>query len=217
MYLIGLTGGMGSGKSTAAARFAYHGAVLIDADGVAREIVAVGEPVLADLAARFGTDILRPDGSLDRTELARRAFVDDASRSDLNAITHPRIAGRIATRIAELEGEVAPDALVVVDHPLLIETGQVRRFDAVVVVVADERRRVRRLVEQRGMDEADVRARIGSQVTDDERRAVASHVLDNDGSREELEARIDALVPALRAEAARVAGQEAATHRENRR
>lgn len=203
MYLVGLTGGIGSGKSTVARLLAAEGAEIIDADQVARAIVEPGEPALSEITERFGSDVLRPDGALDRAELARRAFVDDESRLALNAITHPRVAARIASRIAELGATLPEDALVVVDHPLLIETGQTRRFDAVVVVLADEERRVRRLVDERQHDEADVRARIASQVDDDDRRAAATHLVTNDEGRGELERQVAALAHALRAEAGR--------------
>jgi dephospho-CoA kinase len=195
MYLVGLTGGMGSGKSTVAELLASHGARIIDADQVARKIVEPGEPALAELAEHFGADILDEDGRLNRAELARRAFVDAETRARLNAITHPRVAARIAERIAQLGGDptVADADLIVVDHPLLIETGQAGRFDAVVVVLAEVERRVRRLTEDRGLDEADVRARIASQASDDARRAAATHLIDNDAGVDELRAQVAAL------------------------
>jgi len=204
MYLIGVTGGIGSGKSTVTRRLAEHGAEVIDADEVARAIVAPGEPALAELAERFGSEILCPDGTLDRAELARRAFVDERERRALDRITHPRVAARIAERIAWLAGETdaAASQLVVVDHPLLVETGQAARFDTVVVVLADEERRVRRLAEDRGLDEADVRARMRQQVDDDARRAAATHVIVNDGAREDLLRTVDALHQELVAAAA---------------
>ncbi len=195
MYLVGVTGGIGSGKSTVAERLAEHGAEVIDADEVAREIVAPGEPALEELVDRFGSGILRPDGTLDRAELARRAFVDDGERRALDRITHPRVAARIAERIAWLAGEAdgSEPQLIVVDHPLLIETGQTARFDTVVVVLAEEERRIRRLIDDRGLDEADVRARMRQQVDDDRRRAAATHLIVNDGSREDLLEAVDAL------------------------
>lgn len=203
MYLVGVTGGIGSGKSTVAQRLAEHGAEVIDADDVARDIVAPGEKALSELAERFGSEILRPDGTLDRAELARRAFVDEHERRALDRITHPRVAARIAERIARLAGDTdSGNRLVVVDHPLLIETGQSARFDTVVVVLADEERRVRRLVEDRGLGEADVRARMRQQVDDQARRAAATHVLVNDGSREDLLQAVDALHEELMAAAA---------------
>jgi len=195
MYLVGLTGGIGSGKSTVAQRLRTLGCEVIDADAVAREIVGPGESTLSELAARFGANIVREDGTLDRAELARIAFADDATRADLDRITHPRIASRIAERIAQLGAvaDASPDQLVVVDHPLLIETGQAGRFDAVVVVMADAEVRVRRLVEQRGLDQTDARARLRAQADDDQRRAAATHVVHNDGTLDELLSRVDAV------------------------
>jgi dephospho-CoA kinase len=214
MYLVGLTGGIGSGKSTVARLLADHGARIIDADEVAREIVEPGEPALAELADHFGPDILDSHGRLDRAELARRAFVDDATRARLNAITHPRVAARIAERIAQLGGdpEVDPADVIVVDHPLLIETGQAGRFDAVVVVLAEVERRVRRLTEERGLDEGDVRARVGAQASDAARRAAATHLIDNDHDRDHLRAQVDDLFTELLTQA-----REAATVRDFRR
>lgn len=189
MFLVGLTGGIGSGKSTVAERLRMLGCEVID----------------ADLAERFGPSILQEDGALDRKELARVAFADDEARADLDRITHPRIAARIAERIAQIGAAVGAtdEDMVVVDHPLLIETGQTGRFDAVVVVLADEELRVRRLVEARGLDEADVRARIRAQVDDRYRREVATHLVHNDGSLEELLARVDAVHADLAAAAGR--------------
>lgn len=189
MFLVGLTGGIGSGKSTVAGIFRERGWPVIDADAVAREIVAAGEPALTDLARRFGDDIVRADGSLDRAALARVAFADAASRADLDRLTHPRIAARIAERLAVLAAEQErPEPLIAaVDHPLLIETGQVGRFDEVVVVLADEATRLDRLVRHRGLDREDVRARMRAQVSDDDRRAVATHVIVNEGSLTDLE------------------------------
>lgn len=195
MQLIGLTGGIGSGKSTVAARLRALGCEVIDADGVAREVVARGEPALADLVARFGTSILRDDGTLDRQELARLAFADDEARADLDRITHPRVAARIAERIAQIGAAVdaSHDEVVVVDHPLLIETGQTGRFDAVLVVMADEELRVRRLVNSRGLEESDVRARMRAQADDARRRQVATHIVHNDADMEDLHAQVDAV------------------------
>jgi dephospho-CoA kinase len=193
VYLVGLTGGIGSGKSTAADRFAALGVPVINADVVAREVVAPGEPVLAELVARFGAGILQEDGSLDRPALADIVFNDPEARADLDRLTHPTIAGRMAARIAELsagwEGPGPP--LVVVDHPLLIETGQAGRFDTVVVVLVPVEERVRRLVENRGLREEDARARIAIQTDDDTRRRVADHVLDNAGSIDDLHRQVD--------------------------
>ncbi|HSK24886.1 MAG TPA: dephospho-CoA kinase [Egicoccus sp.] len=204
MYLVGLTGGIGSGKSTVARRLAERGLVVVDADLVARQVVEPGEPALADIAARFGDHLVRADGGLDRQGLADVVFADDGARHDLDRIMHPRIAARIAERIAALDAswEGAGPKLAVVDHPLLIETGQANRFDAVVVVLAPIEVRVRRLVEQRGLGEPDARARIAAQCTDDERRAAATHVVDNTGDLAALQAAADRLFDDLVAAAA---------------
>lgn len=190
MFLVGLTGGIGSGKSTVAEIFRGCGWPVIDADAVAREVVAVGEPALDELTRRFGADILQADGTLDRAALARVAFVDADARADLDRLTHPRIAARIAERLAVLAAEQdRPEPLIAaVDHPLLIETGQAGRFDEVVVVLADEATRLDRLVRHRGLEPQDVQARMRAQVSDEQRRAVATHVIVNDGSLAELEA-----------------------------
>jgi dephospho-CoA kinase len=200
VYLVGLTGGIGSGKSTVAARLAEHGVPVVDADQVAREIVAPGEPALADLVAHFGGEILAEDGSLDRAGLAAIAFADEDQRATLNAITHPRIAERVTARLQHLEDEGAE--LVVLDHPLLLESDPTGRVDTIVVVLAPEELRVTRLVEQRGLDEADVRARMRAQLDDETRRARADHVLDNDGDLDTLLARTDELLIRLREAAA---------------
>ncbi len=203
MYLVGLTGGIGSGKSTVAQRLAALGCVVIDADQVAREVVEPGMPVLDALVGRFGRGILGADGALDRSALAALAFGDETSRADLDRLTHPEIAGRIAADVARLAVE-RPDAIVVVDHPLLLETGQAGRFDAVVVVLADESTRVARLVRGRGMTEDQARARMRAQVDDRARRAAATFVLDNDGTREQLLAAVDELHARIAARAAAV-------------
>jgi dephospho-CoA kinase len=195
MFRIGLTGGIGSGKSTAAARFASLGAVVIDADELAREVVAVGTPGLARLVERFGAQVLRPDGSLDRPALGQRVFGDDAALADLNAIVHPLVA----ERSAELMAAAGPDAVVVYDVPLLVENDLAGGFDAVVVVEAPLELRLKRLA-GRGLDEATARARIARQASDEQRRAVATVVLDNSSSRADLERQVKAawrqLVPA---------------------
>jgi dephospho-CoA kinase len=203
MYLVGLTGGIGSGKSTVAARLAEHGVPVVDADQVAREVVEPGEAALEEIAAHFGRDVLTPDGALDRPALARLAFVDDEQRAALDGIMHPRIYERIVERVTELAEGRAP--LVVVDHPLLLETDQAATFDAVVVVLAPEEVRVRRLVEHRGLDEQDVRARMRAQTDDETRRRLADHAIENAGDVEELRRRADAILDELR-RAARAVG-----------
>jgi dephospho-CoA kinase len=200
MYLVGLTGGIGSGKSTVAARLAERGAEVINADVIAREVVEPGGPALPGLVERFGEEILQDDGRLDRRALAAIAFADDRSRADLDRLTHPHVAGRIASRIAELGGQegARSDQIVVVDHPLLIETQQTGRFDAVVVVVAPRDVRTARLCEHRGLDREDVEARMRAQVDDDARRAAATHLVDNSGDLEGLLDQVDVVYESLR-------------------
>jgi dephospho-CoA kinase len=207
VYLVAVTGGIGSGKSTVTARFAERGCPVIDADRVAREVVEPGEPALAELAERFGDDMIRSDGSLDRAALASIVFVDDEARADLERITHPRVAARMAERIAELNAEPGsrPHRVVVVDHPLLVETTQAGRFDAVVVVLAPVAVRLQRLADERGMDPEDVRARMAAQATDAERRAVATHVVDNSGDLASLLAQVDRIHADLLVRSERVA------------
>lgn len=201
MHLIGLTGGIGSGKSTVARLFAERGAVVVDADRVAREVVEPGEGALARIVERFGEDVLTPEGSLDRAAMAAIVFADDEARAALEAITHPAIRERIAERVAavaELEEADGHERIVVVDHPLLVESGAAAGFGTVVVVEAPEEVRVQRLVDARGMDEADARARIATQADDATRRAAATHVIDNAGPTEELAAQVDAILAEVR-------------------
>jgi dephospho-CoA kinase len=189
IVMVGLTGGIGAGKSEVARRLAELGARVIDADRLAREVVAPGTEGLAEVVSEFGPEILGPDGALDRPAMGRRVFGDADARHRLEAIIHPRVRARTAELVAE-----APSGSVVVnDVPLLVEAGRVSGFDLVVVVQADEGSRVRRLMDIRGMSEAEARSRIAAQATDEQRRAVADVVLDNDGSLEELRAAVDEL------------------------
>jgi dephospho-CoA kinase len=183
---IGLTGGIGSGKSTVAALLAEHGARVVDADRIAREVVAPGTPGLAAVVAEFGDRVLTEDGALDRPALAGTVFGDPAARARLDAVVHPLVRARAA----ELVAEAPADSVVVQDVPLLVETGQAGLYDLVLVVEADVGTRVARLVD-RGLSEDDARARIASQATDEQRRAVADTVLRNDGDRAELAAQVD--------------------------
>ena len=189
MFRLGLTGGIGSGKSTVSARLADHGAVVIDYDQLAREAVELGTPGLTAIAERFGGDVIAADGTLDRTALGAVVFGDDAARADLEAITHPAI---LDLAIA-LEATVPDDGVVVHDHPLLVEMGMAAFCDLVVVVDVPEDVQVERLVTLRGMTEADARARLAAQTSREERAAVADVVLDNSGSIADLEARVDEL------------------------
>ena len=182
MLRIGLTGGIGAGKSTVSATFDECGGIIVDGDKIAREVVEPGTEGLAALVEAFGEDILLPDGALDRPALAAKAFGDEESRKTLNGIVHP-LVGR---RREEIISGVSDDDIVVEDIPLLVESGMAPMFPLVVVVHADAEERVRRLVEQRGMPEKDARARIAAQASDEQRRAVADVWLDNSASQEEL-------------------------------
>lgn len=187
--MVGLTGGIGSGKSEVARRLAELGAVVIDSDRLAREVVEPGTEGLAEVVAAFGPEVLGPDGALDRPALGRRVFADEAARHRLEAIIHPRVRARSA----ELIAAAPPDAVVVNDVPLLVESGIGAGFDLVVVVAASEPSRLSRLARYRGMSAEEARSRMAAQATDEQRRAVADVVLDNDGSLEELRAAVDRL------------------------
>jgi dephospho-CoA kinase len=195
--MVGLTGGIGSGKSTVAAILAKRGAVVVDADAIARMVVEPGMPALAALAEAFGAEILRPDGSLDRAALAERAFVTDESRKQLEAITHPAIGTEFLAQVA-----AAPaDGIVVHDVPLLVESTRGFEYGAVIVVEAPMKVRLDRL-EARGVPRADAERRIALQASDEQRRAVATWVLDNSGDHADLERQIDAIWPELERRAA---------------
>ncbi len=181
MLRIGLTGGIGSGKSTVAGLLAQRGARIVDADVLARQVVAPGTPGLAAVVDAFGDRVLSADGSLDRPALAAVVFGDPSARATLDGIVHPLVRARAVELIAALPD----DAVVVQDIPLLVETGQAASFDLVLVVEAELETRVARLV-QRGLSEDDARARIAAQATDEQRRAVADVVLDNSGSPDHL-------------------------------
>jgi dephospho-CoA kinase len=182
MLRIGLTGGIGAGKSVLSATFAQCGGIIVDGDVIAREVVEPGTEGLASLVDAFGNDILLPGGALDRPALAAKAFRDDDARQRLNGIVHPLVG----KRRAEIIAAVHDDAVVVEDIPLLVESGMAPLFPLVVIVHADVEVRLRRLVEQRGMPEEDARARIAAQADDEQRRAVADVWLDNSGTQEDL-------------------------------
>lgn len=181
MIRVGLTGGIGSGKSTVARLLAEQGALVIDADQIAREVVKPGEPALTEIIERFGPEVVASDGSLDRGALAAIVFADTAALSDLNAITHPRIA----QRTAELMEQAADDAVVVYDVPLMVENNATDEWDAVIVVEADHQVRVHRLIE-RGLSPEDIEARMSRQASDEERRAVADVLIVNSGDLDDL-------------------------------
>ncbi|HUP99299.1 MAG TPA: dephospho-CoA kinase [Aeromicrobium sp.] len=186
---VGLTGGIGSGKSTVSALLADRGALVIDYDLLAREVVEVGAPALAAIVDRFGPGVLHVDGSLNRPALGEIVFADDDARRDLEAITHPAIG-----ELAWSRDEAAPDGSVVVhDHPILVEVGLAGLMDVVVVVDVPEEIQVDRLVRLRGVTEADARARIAAQASREERLAAADVVIDNSGGVAELTAAVDAL------------------------
>lgn len=196
---VGLTGGMGAGKSSVAARLREHGALVVDADAIAREVVAPGSAGLAAIVERFGDDVLRADGSLDRAALGAKAFADDAARRDLEAITHPRIAARTV----ELMGQAAPGQVIVHDIPLLVELHREGDYDLVVVVDAPVDVRVQRLADHRSIPEDVARQRIAAQATAEQRRAVADVWIDNTGDADALKAAVDAawnerIVPLVR-------------------
>ena len=186
MLRIGLTGGIGSGKSTVSALLAARGAVIVDADRIAREVVEPGTPGLAQVVETFGEQVLAADGSLDRAALAAVVFADPEARRQLDEIVHPLVRARAS----EIAAAAPPDAVVVNDVPLLVETGQASSYDLVLVVEADPETRVSRLV-QRGLTAEDARARMAAQASDGQRRAVADVVLDNSGTPEELAEQVD--------------------------
>lgn len=192
---VGLTGGVASGKSTVSAMLADLGAVVIDADRLAREVVAPGTDGLAEVVAAFGPEVLTPDGELDRPAVGAIVFADEDRRRVLERIIHPRVRARGA----ELEAAAPPGALVVHDIPLLAETGQAAAFDAVVVVDAPAELQVERMLAQRGMSREDAEARIAAQASREDRRAIATYVIDNTGTLEDLRARVAEVVAALRA------------------
>jgi dephospho-CoA kinase len=189
MVMVGLSGGIGSGKSSVAARLAELGAIVVDADALAREVVARGTDGLAEVVAEFGPEVLTADGDLDRPAMGRLVFGDPARRAALERIIHPRVRARTAEVIAA----APPDAVLVNDIPLLVETGQASWFELVVMVFAETGIRVGRLVRDRGMTEADARARIAAQASDEQRRAFGGVAIVNDGTPAELREAVDAL------------------------
>jgi dephospho-CoA kinase len=181
-----MTGGVASGKSTVAAMLRSLGAVVVDADALAREVVAPGTPGLAAVVAEFGAEMLGPDGGLDRTRLGTLVFAEPARRSALEGIVHPLVRARAA----EIEASAPPDAVVVHDIPLLVETGQASSFDAVLVVDVPVEVQVARAVRDRGWSEEEARSRIAAQASREERLAAATYVVDNAGTIEDLRQRV---------------------------
>jgi dephospho-CoA kinase len=199
VYLVGLTGGIGSGKSTVAERFVEAGAELIDADQVARDVVVPGKPAYKKIVEHFGDGILDDEGFIDRPALGAIVFADPAKRAVLNELTHPPVIEAIAD---QLEILTAFDGVVVLDVPLLVEGGVDRGYDAIVVVAAKPETQVQRLVAGRGMSEQEARQRIAAQAPLEDKIAAATHVLWNEGSIEELRDEADRLAREL-TEAAR--------------
>lgn len=193
MVKVGLTGGIGAGKSEVSRLLASYGAVIVDADRIAREVVEPGTPGLAAVVAEFGEEILAPDGTLDRPKLGSVVFNDTDRLAALNAIVHPLVG----ERSAELERAAGDEAVVVHDVPLLAENGLAPLYDQVIVVDAAPETQLDRLVRLRGMDEGEARARMAAQATREERLAVADVVIGNDGPLAELEPRVRKVWDAL--------------------
>jgi dephospho-CoA kinase len=198
MLLVALTGGIASGKSTVARRLEELGAVIVDADQVARQVVEPGEPALARIAEEFGPEVIAADNSLDRAALGAIVFSDPEGRQRLNAITHPAVLDRSRALFAAA-GDADPDAIVVYDIPLLVEAGRSDEFDLRVVVHAATETRVSRMIELRGMTREEALHRINSQATDTDRFAIADVVIDADGTLEHTLEQTDALWENLRA------------------
>jgi len=201
MLQLALTGNIASGKSTVAALLVDHGATLIDADGLAREAVAPGTPTLAAIVDRFGEAVLLPDGSLDRAVLRRRVFTDPVARDALNAIVHPTVGRLREARVAEARAR--GDAVVISDIPLLFEVGLEHAFEGVILVDAPAAVRLSRIVSDRGLAPAEAQAMIDAQWPSERKRADATWVIDNHGSRAQLEADVAALWQTLMGRLAR--------------
>ena len=204
MLMVGLTGGIGAGKSTVAARLAERGAIVIDADAIAREVVEPGMPALQKLVEHFGPEILQPDGSLDRPKLGGIAFVNDETRKELEAITHPAIGELFLRRV----GEAPAGSVVIHDVPLLVESKRGFEYAAVIVVEAPLDVRLDRL-EERGVLRDDARRRIELQASDEDRRQVATWIVDNSGDLDHLHRQVDAIWSELERMASEKAAQEA--------
>jgi dephospho-CoA kinase len=200
VLLVGLTGGIGSGKSTVARLIDRRGAVVIDADQLAREAIAAGTEEFDLVVAAFGRGVVRPDGELDRAALAAQIFADPGRKAALEAIVHPRVARLFADRVEPYRDT---DRILVYVTPLLVEVGLAPAFDVVVVVTASPHLRVSRVASERSLDPEDVRRRMAAQATDAQRAEVADILLDNDGTLRELEAQVDRLWAELTARAGR--------------
>jgi dephospho-CoA kinase len=187
VLLVGLTGGIGAGKSTVSALLAEKGAVIVDADAITRQLQRPGEPVFAAMVERFGAGIVAADGTLDRQAVADLVFSDSQALADLNAIVHPAVGAEIARRLGE---EAETDHLVILDVPLMVEGGRTG-FVGLIVVDVDPEIAVQRLVDQRGMREDDARARMARQASREERLAKADRVIDNSGTLDDLRRQVD--------------------------
>jgi dephospho-CoA kinase len=187
---VGLTGGIGAGKSEVTRRFEALGAAIIDADAIAHDVVAVGTPGLDAVIAEFGSEMLAADGSLDRAKLAAVVFSDDAARARLNAIVHPLVGARVAELMADA-ADRDPDGIVVNDVPLIVEAGVADRYDVIVVVDAPVEAQLDRLTLLRGMDRDAAQARIAAQATREQRLAIVDHIIVNEGDLAALDAQVD--------------------------
>ena len=208
MYLVGLTGGIASGKTTVAARLVEHGAELIDADQIAREVVEPGKPAYRKIVEHFGTEILDAEGFIDRPALGAIVFGDPAKRVLLNELTHPPVIEEIAQRLELLQ---TFDGVVLVDVPLLVESNVDRGYEAIIVVAAKPETQLQRLIELRGMSAEHAQDRIAAQSSVDEKLAVATHVIWNEGSLDDLLARVDEVAEDLVRRAKEKAEHEAAS------
>jgi dephospho-CoA kinase len=201
MLRVGLTGGIGSGKSTVSERLAALGAVILDADKAARVVVEPGTPGLAQIAATFGPGVLAPDGSLDRPKLAAIVFTDESALAKLNAITHPLIHDHIQAAEEAAIQAGGEDLVLVHDVALLAEWGRAKEFDLVIVVDVPTETQVERLTKQRGLPEDQARARIAAQATRDQRLAIADIIIDNSGTKADLDRRVTEVWSDLKARA----------------
>jgi dephospho-CoA kinase len=190
MRVLGLTGGIGSGKSMVAQMFARLGAVVIDADQLAREVVEPGQPALQEIVATFGRDMLLPDGRLDRPKLARIIFADPVERAKLDAITHPRIRARMDE---EIKARRSGPGVLIVDIPLLYENNRMNQVERVIVVWVDPQTQVRRIRQRDGLSAEAARQRIAAQMPLEAKRARADHVIDNSGTKEDTRRQVEAI------------------------
>jgi len=190
MRVLGLTGGIGSGKSMVAQMFAELGAVVIDADQLAREVVEPGQPALQEIASTFGPDVLLPDGRLDRPKLAGIIFSDPAERAKLDAITHPRIRERME---GQIEARRSGRGVLILDIPLLYENNRTNMVEKVIVVWVDAQTQLQRIRQRDGLSAEAARQRISAQMPLDAKRARADHVIDNTGGRDETQRQVEAI------------------------